>query len=52
MRDVRVVIFNQTGDEPGYMGAADLPQRIKGRNPNVIELLVRDHFLKRLNAVV
>ena len=43
MRHVGIVITNQPANYPGDTLTADLPQRIKGRNPNVVELLRLNH---------
>jgi hypothetical protein len=50
MCHVRIVVSNQTGNDPGDTFAADVPQRIKGRNPNVVELLVLNHFPESLDS--
>ena len=52
MRDVGIVVSNQTGNNPGDTLTADLSQRIKGRNPNVIELLFLNHFLESGDALL
>ena len=50
MGDIGVVIANQPCNYRGDTLAADLPQRIKGRNPNVIERLLLNHSLESLDA--
>ena len=52
VRYVRIVIFNQFANNPGNTLAADLPQRIKGRNANVVELLFLNNTLQRFNALL
>jgi hypothetical protein len=52
VRYVRIVVFHQPSDDCGDTLATDLPQRIKGRNPDVIELFSLNNCLERRNAVL
>src|SRR6185503_2002396 len=50
--DVRIIIINQTCNDLRDTRTADLPQRIKGRNANVVKLVRFNHFLKSLDAAL
>ena len=50
LRDVWIVIRNQRGNNLSDARAADLPQRIKGRNANVVEFVFLDHSLESFDA--
>ena len=52
MRHIRIVISNQTANDPRDTLAAYLSQRIKGRNPHMVELLFPNDILERFDALL
>jgi hypothetical protein len=51
MSHVGIDVINEAADNLRDTRTADLPQRIKGRNANMVELFFLNYFLERFNAV-